>query len=77
MYDARAVVEAIGTAITDAAEQGEYPHVEGEPYEEGAVVINEASERAQVGRATEPEAFIHVRTSDGRTWRVYAEEIFV
>lgn len=77
MYDARAVVEAIGTAISDAAEQGEYPHVDGEPNEESAVVITEATEKAEVGKATEPEAFVHVRTSDGRTWRVYAEEIFV
>lgn len=77
MYDARAIVEAIATAVTDAVEAGEYPHVDGSLYGEDAVVITDTTERAEVGRATEPEAFIMVRTSDGRTWRVYAEEQFI
>lgn len=77
MYDARAVVEAIGTAVTDTCGEGEYPHVDGSLYGEDAVVITEATEKAEIGRATEPEAFILVRTSDGRTWRVYAEEHFI
>lgn len=77
MYDARAVAEAVGTAVTDAVEAGEYPHVDGSLYGEDAVVITEATEKAELGRSTEPEAFILVRTSDGRTWRVYAEEHFI
>lgn len=77
MYDARGIIEAIGTVLNDAMEQGEAAHVAGEVRGEDEVVITDAEEKATVGRATEPEAFINIRTSDGRTWRVYAEEIFI
>lgn len=77
MYDARAIVEAIGTAITDAVEQGEAPFVDGERDGETEINIVDTTERAELGRSTEAEAYITVRTSDGRTFRVYAEEVFI
>lgn len=77
MYNATAVAAAIRSALAALADQAEWPSVAGTRYEEDEVIIAEMEPEVEMGKAGEPEAHFKIRTSDGRTWKVTLDEIFI